>query len=352
MLAESSFVLYLACAWALVLAPFPETQAAACARHSGIQLEPFRWVTDMNNAWSYAGGGWRHLLTNAPLFIRLFNVALTLPFGVFLRRWFRRGFLLTVLAGFGLSLAFELTQLTGIWWIYDCAYRTFDVDDLIANTFGAAVGWLVAPAIVLLPKRHAHDDLHVVADHAGIFRRLVAVICDIGLWAMSYVVAVLVGVLAVSLGGWQVAPRTLSLGVLSATFLVLFVIVPAATGGATAGKFLVRLSTARSRDPKRPAAAWQHLWRETLIFAPIALAPTAAHLVAQLLGGGPNMTLALAVGIPVAWLALLGLSSLARKDRRSLADLLSGTVLVVVAPEDADRQAQLVSQRTSGDSSK
>lgn len=345
-LAQTSFVLYLACAWALVLAPFPQTQAEACARNSPVQLEPFRWVTDMQNSWSYAGGGWRTLLTNAPLLIRLFNVALTVPLGVFLRRWFRRGFLFTTLAGLGLSLAFELTQLTGIWGIYDCPYRSFDVDDLIANTFGAAVGWVLAPAILLLPRRAAHDDLHVVATHAGVFRRLVAVIVDVGIWLLTYVVALFLGSWVISTGALSIAPRTLSLSLWFATFVALFVVVPATTGGATVGKYLVRLSTARASDPKRPAAPWAHLWRELLIFAPLALTPNLSQVGAV----RPQLQAALTLGIALGWLALIALSAVMRADRRSWVDLLSGTQLVVVAPEGTGVQAG--SQRTSAESSK
>ncbi|EYD75069.1 hypothetical protein Rumeso_03397 [Rubellimicrobium mesophilum DSM 19309] len=46
--------------------------------------------------------------------------------------------------GLGLSLAVELTQLTGTWGLYPCAYRKFDVDDLILNTVGVALGFWVA----------------------------------------------------------------------------------------------------------------------------------------------------------------------------------------------------------------
>jgi glycopeptide antibiotics resistance protein len=54
-----------------------------------------------------------------------------------------------VLMGFGLSLSIELTQLTGVWGLYACAYRKFDADDLILNTLGAAIGF----AAVARPQR-------------------------------------------------------------------------------------------------------------------------------------------------------------------------------------------------------
>lgn len=42
-----------------------------------------------------------------------------------------------------LTMAVELTQLTGLRGLYACAYRQFNVDDLILNALGAAVGLLV-----------------------------------------------------------------------------------------------------------------------------------------------------------------------------------------------------------------
>ena len=43
--------------------------------------------------------------------------------------------------GIGLTLLVELTQLTGAWGLYPCAWRKFDVDDLITNILGVAMGW-------------------------------------------------------------------------------------------------------------------------------------------------------------------------------------------------------------------
>lgn len=48
-----------------------------------------------------------------------------------------------LLLGSGLSLTLELTQLTGLWGIYPCAYRQFNVDDLIMNTLGVCAGMML-----------------------------------------------------------------------------------------------------------------------------------------------------------------------------------------------------------------
>ena len=45
-----------------------------------------------------------------------------------------------VLYGTCLTLVVELTQLTGSWGLYACAYRQFNVDDLILNAAGVIFG--------------------------------------------------------------------------------------------------------------------------------------------------------------------------------------------------------------------
>lgn len=42
--------------------------------------------------------------------------------------------------GAAMTLAVELTQLTGTWGLFPCAYRKFDADDLVLNFLGVASG--------------------------------------------------------------------------------------------------------------------------------------------------------------------------------------------------------------------
>src|SRR5699024_12280953 len=50
----------------------------------------------------------------------------------------------------------EITQLTGVYGIYNCPYRIFDVDDLLLNSTGALVGFLLAPILLaLFPSRES-----------------------------------------------------------------------------------------------------------------------------------------------------------------------------------------------------
>ena len=71
---------------------------------------------------------------------------LFVPWGFIARAVYKMNFRATLLSGFAATLLIELTQLTGIWGIYPCRYRTFDVDDMITNTLGAMIGWLLVEA--------------------------------------------------------------------------------------------------------------------------------------------------------------------------------------------------------------
>lgn len=91
----------------------------------------------------------RALLTNPAVLQIAFNVLLFLPLGFFTKLLWGRGVLATTLIGLGISLAIETSQLTGLWGIYPCAYRLFDVDDIIVNTGGALVGAVLASLLRL-----------------------------------------------------------------------------------------------------------------------------------------------------------------------------------------------------------
>lgn len=83
------------------------------------------------------------------------NLVLFVPLGIFCR-WLLATRLRTQLfLGFGTSLAIELTQLTAIWGLYECRYRSFDVDDIIANTLGSLLGWALVVALEMLRDQHS-----------------------------------------------------------------------------------------------------------------------------------------------------------------------------------------------------
>lgn len=125
--------------------PFPDPGQLTCPVPSGQpQLRPFHfWATFARLADQGAGfGDWLH---NRTVAATVMNFVVCGVIGLTLLRHTGR-LRVALLFGVGLTLAVELTQLTGIWGLYPCAYRNFNVDDLILNALGVAVGFLLARA--------------------------------------------------------------------------------------------------------------------------------------------------------------------------------------------------------------
>lgn len=99
-----------------------------------VQLVPFQWIAD-----TFRDG-------QVAFDQMTLNVLMFVPLGAMLMFWGRRSIGQAALIGYGVSLAIEGSQL--IW-----ANRIFDVDDLITNTAGTALGWLGALAAVKVYAR-------------------------------------------------------------------------------------------------------------------------------------------------------------------------------------------------------
>ncbi len=126
----------------------------------------------------------------------MLNVLLFVPLGYFLRVILHRGIVVATVSGFALSLLIELTQKTGVWHLYSCAYRLFDVDDLIVNTLGAMVGSLLS---ILVVRRRDPDVVLPTTISFG--RRLVGFACDVLFIALTGAAA------ALAWRGWEIYVR-------------------------------------------------------------------------------------------------------------------------------------------------
>ena len=154
------FVLYLLSTYFLIIMPLPKIESVRNLT-TKVQLIPFDLLRniirtvhfDYKDISTYA-----QIFKNAYVYQTIYNFLLMVPFGMFLRYYFKCRFKKVVLFTFMLSLFFELTQLTGLYFIYPHAYRLFDVDDLIVNTIGGMFGYLITPIFTkLLPTREELD---------------------------------------------------------------------------------------------------------------------------------------------------------------------------------------------------
>ncbi|WP_203568761.1 VanZ family protein [Aestuariimicrobium ganziense] len=126
--------------------PLPDRDTLDCTRARRGQFRPFGMVDDLGRAFERSGfpeGLWSFTVLQI-----VFNVLLFVPWGLVVRQFLHRGLLTATLSALVASTVIEVAQLTGLYGIYPCAYRTFDVDDLLTNTLGGLVGALVAPLLL------------------------------------------------------------------------------------------------------------------------------------------------------------------------------------------------------------
>ena len=181
------FVLYLMCAYFLIILPLPSRDSVLKLTAPRIQLIPFKFVFDFIRETSFNLFSFKTYLVaikESCFYVPIFNILLTVPFGIYLRYYLKCGLKRTVFFTFLLSLFFELTQLSGLYFIYPRGYRLCDVDDLILNSFGGLIGYFAAGILIrFLPSRDELDKIaRVKGRNVSGFKRTVVFFLDLFLF--------------------------------------------------------------------------------------------------------------------------------------------------------------------------
>lgn len=233
--------------WAYTLFPLPD---GAYTCHSPI-WNPMDSIADVIRL----QGEGSSFLTNRAFLQLALNVVLFLPLGFLMRALLGLGVLASTAVGFVLSLLIEVTQLTGAFGAFPCAYRFFDTGDLITNTTGALLGAIVGLLVMRRAHRGAADrlpgDVVEVPVEMTLGRRLFAMVADLTIFGLLLVVAglvalVLQGVFGVDVTeGWAWYPSTVVAFVLQAISLY--------AGGVTLGEraVLIRVREADAAGTAR-----------------------------------------------------------------------------------------------------
>ena len=300
-----SFVFYLMCAYFLVLLPLPADRTAYVAYAATPQLVPFNFVREFLAETTFSPSDpatWLRVLRDPYIYEAFFNVLLLLPLGAYLRYYFRRRWWQALIIGFLVTLSFETTQLTGLWGIYEHPYRLFDVDDLIQNTLGAMVGFLLAgPAMRTLPDlRTANLRAAEAGLSASVTRRALSFALDSALTAAlavgsiylvyrSGLVAAPIGAKATAAQALEATTAQISDALLPARLCILialvivFFIVPVVTRGRTPAQALLHLRIVRTGAR---CASWYHyLARYGLLFVFIWIPWGLFNLLTEVGGG-------------------------------------------------------------------
>ena len=282
-----SFILYLMCAYFLTILPLPPVGEVAQYTRPIVQLRPFQFVRDFLAGSGFGPGDvhtWLPAMKASTFYQAVFNVLLVLPFGVYLHYYFDRGFWSTSLLSFLLSLSFELIQLSALFGMYPRPYRLFDVDDLLLNTIGGVIGWVITPLFCwFLPPRERLDARsYQKGRRVSYTRRLVALAVD---WA-GIGGCMLAGALLLRGTGLPTAvvqkPQNLALLYICAVVFYFFFF-PWSSGGRTLGKLLVGIKLVGGDG--QPPHLGQLALRYSLLYFVLLPAPV---LAAALTGVLPN----------------------------------------------------------------
>lgn len=223
-----SFIFYLVVIYFLVILPLPDPSTLHKSDNM-IRLIPFNQIIELVEKTPLKitdSNTYIKALTDPTFYTIIFNIFMMMSFGMYLRYYFKCSRKKTIVLTFLLSLFFELTQLTGLYFIYKYQYRIFDVDDLITNTLGGLLGYIIiGPLLSVLPSREEIDQTsYEQAIKVSGFRRLTIFLFD--LFIYIFITTLL-----------SIFIRKTYLSVV--TFILLYILIPIITKGKTiASKFL------------------------------------------------------------------------------------------------------------------
>lgn len=190
-----SFIYYGLTAFFLVSLPLPQNRnnAVVFKDHVYTQLKPLNMLSNFQQVPGFIPTQIRTypILFKSFTFLEVFfNIALLFPLGVYLRYFLKKAKKWYVALGFvfATTLFFEVSQLTALFGYYAHPYRLFDVDDLLTNTIGGMLGFLMAPLLLkLIPSRDElkeKDDLYGPSSIASYGAQLIEVFVSLGLSRM------------------------------------------------------------------------------------------------------------------------------------------------------------------------
>ncbi len=327
--------IYLAGVFAYTMLPLPPPSGPRCSSSPSPNPVPLHFLGVVRE--NTAGLPLDQALTSHALLQVVFNVVLFLPWGVLARGFFTYGPMVSTITALVASVAIETTQLTGLWGLYPCAYRMADVDDVLLNTLGGALGAILAPLLLAWmpsPRSLREDRGEPRPVTAG--RRWFSMLLD---WIGVNVIVTGVSV-AVTMAWYLADPGANVATTLawsrwtSALAGLAYVYLPVLTGtGASVGQRTLWLAPVRRgpttgearRLPARHATSegnrlgsWRAALRVSVVAAPYVLVGAASG-AAPGSGGGQ-----IARGLFDLWIVIALISVPLTRSRRGLSFVLAG----------------------------
>ena len=207
------------------------------------------------------------------------NVAFFIPLGFIAGRGLRMRLATSAVLGLAVSLVVETAQLTGFFFLYPYAYRTFDVNDLMWNTSGALIGWACSWALGRILPPGEREEMATTAA-PGFVRRCTAFCLDMTLAAVVVIFAVAVASLIRAAWSIDVATESgdLSFYLLLVLLAILEVAIPWWRGGRTLGGGFVRM-TCETRERTTARRAVFYAVRFVTLTAAVLFSPIMVPLL-------------------------------------------------------------------------
>ncbi len=192
-----SFILYLISIYFLVILPLPKLETVVW-KPDMIRLVPFTFILDFIKETSFVicnPSTYLKALLEPCVYTVAFNLFMFVPLGMYLRYYFKCDFKHVLGYSFLLSFFFEITQLTGLYFMYPYPYRIFDVDDLLINTLGGLLGYSFMGIFSrFLPTRDRIDkEAFQIGKQVSGFRRITVFGLDFATYSIISLVVFLFG---------------------------------------------------------------------------------------------------------------------------------------------------------------
>lgn len=263
-----SLVLYMLISWYFVVLPLPSEEWLSTIQPAKANWLPgsyFRELTEETGFDIMERSTYFSAVGSSFALQYWFNILMLVPLGMFVRYLFNLDAKRTAIICFSTTLLFEITQLTGVFFLFSKSYRSFDVDDLLCNFAGGMLGyWLMGK---LTPLVEQIENKAVAAYRNGtyisIFRRLAAFFIDIIIvWGLDRLMRLIAGYHPLGRDMYTTANFVVKLFLYTVLSTLLL-------KGATIGKWLLRFRVCRTGGMTAPF--WRLILRYVILYNVVLL---------------------------------------------------------------------------------
>lgn len=249
-----SFLLYILIAYLIVILPLPSIEEVSNLSTPIMQLKPFAFINDLIKNCNLDPTN-LNIFKSPAFYTVFFNLLLTIPFGIYLKYYFKCSTSKTVVFTFILSLFFEFTQLTGIYGVYPRPYRLFDVDDLIINTTGGLIGSLLAPLLYhYLPDRNKIDEIaYSKGTRVSPLRKFLS-------FCFDYLFILIISIIVKPYLNWNFELIVIVIS------MIWFILIPFLTNGNTIGKRFLQIKMQTTNPDNKKIKLHQYIVKYILFY--------------------------------------------------------------------------------------